>query len=131
MSPATATRILEAAKSVLTNFVPDVYIYSDHRRGDQAGNSPGFGITLVAETTKEIYYTAELCSNSSKGKNEPSVPENLGEECAEKLLDQIFNGGCVDDLCQSLAFQYMVLCPKDVCKILVGEKLTPYRCLIN
>ncbi|XP_063729821.1 RNA 3'-terminal phosphate cyclase-like protein [Symsagittifera roscoffensis] len=125
VSPATATRILEAAKAVLTNFVPDVYIYSDHRRGDQAGNSPGFGITLVAETTKEVYYTAEVCSNSSKSK-EPSVPEFIGEECAEKLLDQIFNGGCVDDLSQSLAFQYMILCPKDVCKILVGEKLTPY-----
>lgn len=127
VAPYAANRMVEAAKQVLTNFVPDVYIYTDHRREEQAGKSPGFGITLVAETTSEVYYSAEMCSNPSNSKGaQVSLPETIGEECAEKLLDQIYNGGCVDDLSQLFALQYMVLCPKDVCKLLVGEKLSPY-----
>ena len=126
VAPFAANRIVESAKQVLTTFIPDVYIYTDHRREVDAGKSPGFGVTLVAETTSEVYYTAEMCSNPSNSKGEVSIPESLGQECAEKLLDQIYNGGCVDDLCQFFALQYMVLCPKDVCKLLVGEKLTPY-----
>ena len=66
VSPAMANRTIEAAKGLLLNFLPDIYIYSDQTKGKSAGNSPGFGITLVAETTEGVCYAAELISNDIK-----------------------------------------------------------------
>lgn len=63
VSPAFANRTIEAAKGVLLNFLPDIYLYSDQTKGKQAGNSPGFGINLVAETTDGVFYSADFVSN--------------------------------------------------------------------
>lgn len=63
VSPALANRTIESAKGVLLKFLPDIYIYSDQTKGKLAGNSPGFGITLTAETTEGVCYSAELVSN--------------------------------------------------------------------
>lgn len=41
VSPTFANRIVETAKGVLLNFLPDVYINTDHCKGDKAGKSPG------------------------------------------------------------------------------------------
>ena len=43
VSPAMASRMVDSAKAVLLKFLPDVYIYTDHYKGDMAGKSPGFG----------------------------------------------------------------------------------------
>lgn len=43
-------RMIEAAKGVLLKYIPDVFILTDHRKGPASGLSPGFGITLTAET---------------------------------------------------------------------------------
>lgn len=63
VSPAMANRTIESAKGLLLNFLPDIYIYSDQTKGKLAGNSPGFGITLIAETTEGVCYSAEMVSN--------------------------------------------------------------------
>lgn len=60
VSPAVANRLVETAKGELLRFLPDVYIYTDHWAGARAGNSPGFGITLTAETTTGCFLTAEV-----------------------------------------------------------------------
>lgn len=59
VSPAIANRMVESAKGILLNFLPDVYINTDQRKGPQSGKSPGFGIHLYAETTNEVTYSAE------------------------------------------------------------------------
>lgn len=59
VSPAIANRMVDSAKGVLLNFIPDVYINTDQRKGNQSGKSPGFGLHLVAETTAGIFYAAE------------------------------------------------------------------------
>jgi RNA 3'-terminal phosphate cyclase-like protein len=43
-------RMIEAAKGILLKYIPDVFILTDHRKGPASGLSPGFGITLTAET---------------------------------------------------------------------------------
>lgn len=43
-------RMIEAAKGILLKYIPDVFILTDHRKGAASGLSPGFGITLTAET---------------------------------------------------------------------------------
>lgn len=59
VSPAMANRIVETAKGVLLNFIPDVFITTDQLRGKQSGKSPGFGVHLYAETTNGTIYSAE------------------------------------------------------------------------
>ena len=50
--------------------------------------SPGFGLTLVAETTGGSFLAAELMSNP-KGQD-PTVPEDLGKNTAKLLMEEIY-----------------------------------------
>ena len=124
--PTVCNRMIESAKGVFLKFLPDVYIVIDLQKGENAGKSPAFGITLVAETLNGVFLCAEACS-LPKGtiKNEPSVPEDIGIEAANTLLEEIYRGGCVDSANQYLAFLFMVLNQKDVSRILSGI-LSPY-----
>lgn len=125
MSPATANRVVDSARSVLNSFLPDIYIYTDHMKGPQSGKSPGFGLTLVAETTEGAFYAAELVSNPKGSNQGPTVPEDLGKEAAKCLLEEIYRGGCVDSVSQSVAALMMVLGQQDVSKLQTGQ-LTDY-----
>ncbi|XP_037028162.1 probable RNA 3'-terminal phosphate cyclase-like protein [Bradysia coprophila] len=120
VSPAFANRTIEAAKGVLLNFLPDIYLYSDQTKGKQAGNSPGFGINLVAETTDGVFYSTDVVSNAVSSGQDPSIPEDLGVAAAHKLLEEIYRGGCVDSSFQWLVALFMALAQKDVSKFLVG-----------
>lgn len=53
----------------MLKFLPDVYINTDQNKGKVSGNSPGYGINLVAETTEGVFFSAEGVSSS---KNEVS-----------------------------------------------------------
>lgn len=44
----------------MLNFLPDVYINTDQCKGASAGKSPGFGISLTAETNSGTFYCSEL-----------------------------------------------------------------------
>nr|CAD7396879.1 unnamed protein product [Timema cristinae] len=130
VSPAIANRVVDSAKGILLQFLPDIYIYTDHNKGAKSGKSPGFGVCLVAQTTNGVYYTAEAVSNASGSTEAPSVPEEIGKLAAFRLLEEIYRGGCVDSTYQSLATVLMALAPKDVSKYLMGP-LSPYtiQCL--
>ncbi|XP_076115690.1 RNA 3'-terminal phosphate cyclase-like protein [Mytilus galloprovincialis] len=123
VSPVTNNRIIEAARSILNKFIPDIYIYTDHYKGSHSGKSPGYGLTLVAETLNGTFLTAEVVSNP-KGTG-PSVPEDVGINGAKLLLEEIYRGGCVDSNNQALTALFMVLGQQDVSKVQIGE-LSPY-----
>ncbi|XP_012264455.1 probable RNA 3'-terminal phosphate cyclase-like protein [Athalia rosae] len=120
VSPAIANRMVESAKGVLLKFLPDVYIHTDQTRGASSGKSPGFGLSLVAETTSGIFLSGEAFSPLTEKGSLPCVPEDLGREAALHLLDEIYRGGCVDSPFQSLAALFMALGKKDVSKMTVG-----------
>ena len=126
VAPAICNRMVETAKGALLKFLPDVYIISDHQKKENAGNSPAFGITLVAETINGTYLCGEACS-SPKGEfiNDFSVPEDVALIAVHNLLEEIYRGGCVDSSCQHLAFLFMALNQRDVSRILSGI-LSPY-----
>ena len=126
VAPAICNRMVETAKGALLKFLPDVYIISDHQKKENAGNSPAFGITLVAETINGTYLCGEACS-SPKGEfiNDFSVPEDVALNAVHNLLEEIYRGGCVDSSCQHLAFLFMALNQRDVSRILSGI-LSPY-----
>ncbi|KAL4235710.1 rRNA-processing endoribonuclease [Mactra antiquata] len=125
MSPATGNRIVDAARSVLNTFLPDIYIYTDHMKGASSGKSPGFGLTLVAETIEGSFYAAELVSNPKGSDKGPTVPEDLGKEAAMCLLKEIYKGGCVDSITQGLTVLLMVLGQQDISRVQTGQ-LTDY-----
>ncbi|KAG1661114.1 RNA 3'-terminal phosphate cyclase-like protein [Nymphon striatum] len=125
VSPTISNRIIDAAKGVLLKFIPDVYLISDHRKGPRAGKSPGFGISLVAETKQGSFITADVVSNDKSSEELPSIPEDLGISGAHLLLEEIYRGGCVDSINQGLACLFMTLGQKDISKLQTGP-LSPY-----
>lgn len=48
------------------------------------------------------------------------MPEDIGEEVAHRLIDEIYRGGCVDSTAQSLVALWMALGPKDISKFITG-----------
>ncbi|XP_033502878.2 RNA 3'-terminal phosphate cyclase-like protein isoform X1 [Epinephelus lanceolatus] len=124
VSPQMANRIVESARSILNQFIPDIYIHTDHMKGANSGKSPGFGLTLVAETLNGSFLSAEM-SSTPQGQGDPILPEDLGRNCAKLLLEEVHRGGCVDSSNQSLALLLMTLGQQDVSKVLLGP-LSPY-----
>lgn len=127
-------------------------------RGKEGGDSPGYGITLVAETTSGALLSAERVARTSSGGAE--LPENVGRGVAQQLLLEIFKGGhsppslppsfhrtcrclaltfneypthhlaggVIDSAHQPLLLHLMVLTAEDVSKIRCGP-LTPQAVL--
>ncbi|XP_056259671.1 RNA 3'-terminal phosphate cyclase-like protein isoform X1 [Seriola aureovittata] len=124
VSPQMANRIVDSARAILNQFLPDIYIYTDHMKGANSGKSPGFGLTLVAETLNGSFISAEM-SSTPQGQGDPVLPEDLGRNCAKLLLEEVHRGGCVDSSNQSLALLLMTLGQQDVSKVLLGP-LSPY-----
>lgn len=48
ISPTILTRVVESARSVLNDYIPDVYIHTDHYRGKDSGSSAGYSLALFA-----------------------------------------------------------------------------------
>lgn len=124
VSPQMANRLVDSARSILNQLLPDIYIYTDHMKGANSGKSPGFGLTLVAETLDGCFLGAEMAS-TPQGQGDPVLPEDLGKSCAKRLLEEVHRGGCVDSTNQSLALILMTLGQQDVSKVLLGP-LSPY-----
>ncbi|CAB4276715.1 unnamed protein product [Prunus armeniaca] len=124
-----------AARGIFNPFLPDVHIFTDHRQGTQAGKSPGYGISLVAETTSGCCISTDTAVSYSRQeetaeledeeKKELMSPEDVGVQMATVLLGEIEQGGVVDSTHQGLLFLLCALCPQDVSKVRVG-KLSPY-----
>ncbi|XP_043580488.1 RNA 3'-terminal phosphate cyclase-like protein [Bombus pyrosoma] len=120
VSPAIANRIVESAKGVLLNFLPDIYIHTDHCKGASSGKSPGFGVTLSAETTTDVIFGGEAFSPLMTAASLPCVPEDIGKEAAMKLVDEIYRNGCVDSAFQAMTAIFMALGRKDISKVVTG-----------
>jgi len=119
VSPQTANRIVDSARSVLNKYMQDIFIYTDHYKGSESGLSPGFALSLVAESTTSCALGAECIGTGGL------LPEDLGVQAANRLLNEIANRGCVDTTNQSLILLFMVLCPETISKVRLG-KLSPY-----
>ncbi|CAK7332029.1 unnamed protein product [Dovyalis caffra] len=125
--------MIHAARGIFNRLLPDVRIFTDHRAGPQAGNSPGYGISLVAETTSGCFISADTAVSYARvddggmedERQELMPPEDVGEQIASVLLQEIEQGGVVDTTHQGLLFLLCALCPQDVSKIRVG-KLLPH-----
>ncbi|XP_061356892.1 probable RNA 3'-terminal phosphate cyclase-like protein [Gastrolobium bilobum] len=123
--------MIKAVRGIVNPFLSDVHIFSDHRSGPQAGNSPGFGISLVAETTTGCFISADTAVSHVSGKDTSGLaddvkkslmpPDEVGMGIANVLIREITQCGVVDSTHQGLLFLLCALCPQDVSKVRVGK----------
>ena len=116
VSPSIANRIIEAARGLLNKLVPDVYIHTDlAKKKESKGyvchvckfsvptvvrSSPGYGITLIAESTTGALLGAEMIF--CKDGKDIVLPEDLGQQVATLLFQEILSvcvGVCIPGCC--------------------------------
>jgi len=144
VSPQSTNRMVDGARGVLNKLLADVYIFTDALSGSASGNSPGFGLTLVAETTSGCLIAAEAAASHSGGAagsaaaqaaaqeglvlevgGEPLVvPEDVGRVAAQALLEEVKRGGVVDGGHQGLLLLLCALGPEEMHELRLGP-LTP------
>ncbi|KAM7258645.1 hypothetical protein ACFE04_014386 [Oxalis oulophora] len=126
--------MIHAARGIFNNLLPDVYIFTDHKAGEQAGQSPGYGISLVAETTSGCCISVDTAVSRKHEEDMDEIedekldltpPDEVGEKIASALLQEIEQGGVVDSTHQGLLFLLCALCPPDISKVRTG-KLSPH-----
>lgn len=123
--------MVEAARSVLNRYIPDIYLYTDVYKGEESGKSPGYGITLVSQSTTSVLHSSECLSTppassapggaGAESSRTVQTPEDTALHAARLLLEDISTGGCVDSKHQWLVLLLMVLGKEDVSKCLMGD----------
>lgn len=128
---ANNARLIEAARGVLNELVPDTYIFSDVSSAplvpSPEKNNPsakkktgiGFGLSLVAESNTNMLYSADIASPPGGGE----TPEDLGKKCAYQLLESIEQGGCASNVTALTMFTLMAMGSEDVGRIAMGREI--------
>lgn len=106
VSPQLTARVVDKLREIFNDFIPDVWIHTDHYKKGQCGDQPGYAISLTAETTTGVIITKDFNFGNDKQFN---LPEDLGERAGLALLDEIFGGGCIDSTNQSFCLLFMAV----------------------
>ncbi|KIW07915.1 18S rRNA biogenesis protein RCL1 [Verruconis gallopava] len=126
---ANNARMIEATRGVLNPFVSDTRIFSENTN---AGFVPspdksnprakrkigiGFGLSLVAETSTGIRYSADAVSPVAGG----VPPEDIGKQCAYQLLEVVQQGGCATAVTAPTMLTLMAMGSEDVGRLHLGR----------
>jgi RNA 3'-terminal phosphate cyclase-like protein len=114
VSPQFSNRMIDTCRSVLNRFIPDIYLYSDVYKGEESGKSPGYALSLLAESTTGALHCAEAVSKPG------GAPEDVALLASRALLAEIQRGGCVDQQHQPLVLLLMALGSEDVGRCRMG-----------
>ncbi|KAF9505851.1 hypothetical protein BS47DRAFT_1353554 [Hydnum rufescens UP504] len=115
VSPQFSHRMIEASRSLLNRFIPDIYLYADVYKGEESGKSPGYALSLLAESTTSAIHCSEAISR-------PGVtPEEVALEATKALLTEIRRGGCIDRKHQGMVLILMLLGSEDVGRCRMGS----------
>lgn len=124
VSPSMVNRMIDAAKKVLKNVGCEVNITADVWRGENSGKSPGWGITLVAETKKGWSFFAEEIGSAG------AVPEDIGELTAYHLLEELSKSAVVGRNQLALAIVYMAIGREDLGRLRIAKEQIDERFII-
>jgi len=64
VSPQLTTRVVDKLRGIFNDYIPDVWIHTDHYKKGLCGDQPGYAISLVAETTTGVIYTKDFMFNT-------------------------------------------------------------------
>jgi RNA 3'-terminal phosphate cyclase-like protein len=112
-----SNRLVESSRSLLNPLIPDIHIFTDHRKAEESGKSQAYGLSLVSTTTTGTMHCAEISHDLSLFE----TPEDVGRAAAASLLSDIRKGGCVGEYGQGLVLMGMVLGSEDVGRVRLGE----------
>ena len=119
VSPQVSNRAVFAARGVLNNLLPDVFIFTDVYSGKTSGASPGFALLLTVETTTGAALACEAAGGAG------GLPEDLATAVVSGLLEEVSEGGAVDSTLQPLVLTLMALGPEDVARVRLGKLTKP------
>ena len=51
VSPQLTTRVVDKLREVFNDYIPDVWIHTDHYKKGQCGEQAGYSVSLQAETS--------------------------------------------------------------------------------
>jgi RNA 3'-terminal phosphate cyclase-like protein len=77
--------------------------------------SPGFSLSLVAESTTSVLYAAEAVGSGG------DIPEDVGLLAAKLLYNEIHLSGCIDSQFQWVPILLAALGPEDVSRFRLGQ----------
>lgn len=116
INPSSVNRTIDSARAVLKDTKVETYIYSDVARGSESGKSPGFGITMVAETKNGWNISSEGIVEAG------TTPEDLGQLVACKLCEEISIEGAVGRNQLWFVLILMVLGKEDIGRMCIGKR---------
>jgi len=61
VSTSILNEVKDQCKNIFLNYIPDVWIYTDFFKGDKTSISPGYSLSLKAETTTGGIITFDSC----------------------------------------------------------------------
>lgn len=113
-----ANRIVNKVRGVLNNFLPDVWIGIDSHKDKNLENiSPGYGVTLTAETKNGFAFSSDAVNQK-----DIETPEDLGKKLSIRFLNDIYNAGAVNGNNLGLFLFLMALSEKNyVSQMKVGK----------
>jgi RNA 3'-terminal phosphate cyclase-like protein len=95
ISASMSTRLVDACRGTFNNFLPDVWISVDNNKDRTQQGSPGYGLSLVAETTEGFFYCSDITNNIKENSQFKQLdtnitPEDLARKCSLTLLEDLF-----------------------------------------
>ncbi|KAI3403466.2 hypothetical protein KGF56_003750 [Candida oxycetoniae] len=115
VSPSIVNRMIDGARTVLKNTGCEVNITADVWKGANSGNSPGFGITLIAESKKGWRIVADNVGGAQ------SLPEDLGELTAYQLMNEVTKSGSIGRIQLVFSLVFMAIGKEDLGRIKIHE----------
>ena len=86
----------------MLEYLPDVWVYTDYFKGDKSSISPGYSLSLQAETTTGATITYDACYESG-------TPEQWADKTVNAFLDELQNAGVISTNYQWFALTLMAL----------------------
>lgn len=131
VSASSNARMIHAARGILNPLVSDINIAAQYDQAplvssnDKANPSAkkrtgiGFGLSLVAESSTYIIYSADVAAPPQGGVE----AEAIGAQCAYQLLEIISQGGCVSKAGASTVLTLMAMGSEDVGRLRLGKEI--------
>jgi RNA 3'-terminal phosphate cyclase-like protein len=128
VSGANNARMIDSARALLNQLVPDVRIFSENSSApfirEDTGSSigkrktgVGFGLCLVAESSTGTRYSADVVAPHAGG----VAPEDIGRQAALQLFEVISKGGVAGQAAAPTVLILMAMGPEDASRISLGR----------
>lgn len=139
VSGSNNARMIDAARGILNDLVRDTYVYSDISAAPLVAapekNNPaakkkvgvGFGLSLVAESSTGVLYSADVASPPAGGQ----PPEDVGKQCAFQLLETIAKGGCASPAAAPTMVMLMAMGSEDVGRLQLGREVVASETMVQ